>query len=90
MLSSLAADFDGNHAWKDHKGKGEGALGNAVSPHMRLLLVTGCFCFCLAAEREIKWEKEKAACEERIFPIEVLWLLTFEFQIYDPCMESFS
>lgn len=45
------------------------------------------FLFLSCTEREVKWEKEKAACEERIFPIEVLWLLTFEFQNYDPCME---
>lgn len=53
-------------------GKGEGGCWGMQCHHTRLLLVTGCFCFCLVAEREIKWEKEGAACEGRILPTEVL------------------
>lgn len=73
-------------------GEGEGACwgsGNAVSLLTRLVLVTRWFCFCFVIERERKWEKEGAVCEERIFSTEVLGLLDFEFQDYDPCMELF-
>lgn len=70
-------------------GKGEGRCWGMQSHHTRLLLGTRCFCFCLVAEREIKWEKEEAACEERILPTELLWFFTYEFQNYDPCVDLF-
>lgn len=44
-----------------------GRSRSAESPLARLVLLTRCFCLCLAIEKEMKWEKEEAVSEERIF-----------------------
>lgn len=87
-LPSLAADFNGNHAWKDHKlwacrQRGRSILWNAASPHMRLELVTRCFCFCLAAEREIKSRRKRLHERKGSFPLRYCdcWLLSFKTMI---------
>lgn len=48
------------------------------------------FLFLSCCWKRNKVGEGKGSMWRKIFPIEVLWLLTFEFQIYDPCMELFQ
>lgn len=44
-----------------------GRSRSALSLLARLVILTRCFCLCLAIEKEIKWEKEEAVSKEKIF-----------------------